>query len=432
LTVAAASILRDTPAVALQRGCSLRVYHNFTDLAELRSEWNGLLDVYPLATTFSTWEWLSSWWRSNKQGRQLLALALFDARGSLSGLALFSLTSERFRGSLPLRVFRLLGDGTFDSDNLDMPVAPGMETTFADAILNYLQSHRAAWDACELNTFPLNSPMADSLSQSLKSRGWPRHEASTGSSAIQLPRSWNEYLQLLSSEDRKNLARYTRRLQSHYDTRIYRCSDARELPALLGALFGLHQARWQSDGEPGSFSSQARRDFYSDLSAQLLARNWLEMWVLELDRQIAAVQFAFRYGDRVFQLQEGYDHTRSADRPGYILRGEVLKTLISEGVRIYDFLGGEDAYKSRWGALPGHYRAIEFAMPLTRGAVALWAARRAGSGKEWLRRRLPQPAWTMLQRAKSLVRGESRGSLPDKRELHTNGQSLHVKSSKSC
>jgi CelD/BcsL family acetyltransferase involved in cellulose biosynthesis len=188
--------------------------------------------------------------------------------------------------------------------------------------------------------------------------------------------------------------------------------EREQIPNCLDTLFRLHQGRWQSVGQPGSFSSTERRSFYAHLSDYFLARGWLQLWALEVSGEIAAVQFAFRYKDRVFQLQEGYDHHRSSDRLGYVLRGEVLKTLIAEGVRVYDFLGGKDSYKTRWGAKLGYYRTLRFALPLTRGGLALQLATHAIAGKNWLRRNLPQPAWRFLKKVNIALNGRVSSPTP--------------------
>ncbi len=381
---------------------SLRIFENLDELATLRPAWDELLLQYAPATTFSTWEWLSCWWACFGQHRDLLTLALFDS-GSLVGLAPLSISKERV-GMLSLRVLRLMGDGSSDSDNLDLPVRPGFERAFAEAILRYLRQERLQWDVGLFDTLPPDSAVAGCLTELLRSSPWILFEYSSKSSAVPLPEDWDSYTQMLSSEDRSNLTRYRRRLQRRCATRIYRCTAADELPACLEALFRLHQGRWQNAGQPGSFASPERREFYAQLSRRLLARDWLELWVLELDGEIAAVQFAFRYRDRVFQLQEGYDHKRTSDRPGYVLRGEVLKHLISEKVRSYDFLGGDDPYKARWGACEGRYRQLHFALKIGAGGLSLQSLDKASKGKNWLRRRLPSSVWKALHSANVAIR----------------------------
>jgi len=273
---------------ATKNGCQLRVYQDLRELEVLRPAWDELLGEYPLATTFSTWEWLSCWWRAYGATRRLLVLGVFDQNQRLIGLAPFSIADELL-GGVRLRVLRMMGDGSNDSDNLDLPVVPGFEDVFASSIIDYLGQHRSQWDICQLNTLSIDSTIGAHLARLAKSRGWTLFQGTTGSSAVHLPASWDEYLAMLSSEDRKNLPRYTRRLQNRHAPRIYRC-DAEALPRCLEALFQLHQARWESAGEPGSFSSLQRRNFYWELSCSLLERGWLEIWALELDGEILAVQ----------------------------------------------------------------------------------------------------------------------------------------------
>lgn len=308
---------------------SLRVYQSLQDLEELEPQWNELVADYPPASIFCTWEWLSSWWRSFGEGRQLLVLALFDPASRLIGLAPLSVCDEPILGFVSGRLLRLMGDGSGDSDNLDLPVRRGFEEIFADRILQYLRAHPDQWDVSKLNTMPIDSPIARQLANSLGRPRWTGFEYLRNCSAVQLPPTWERYVQQLSSEDQHNLVRYRRRLEKRYSVRIYRCTREDELPVCLEALFRLHQSRWQRVGQAGTFGSGERRQLYADLSRRLLARNRLQLWAAELNGKIAAVQFAMRFADKVYQLQEGYDSEHSSDRVGFILRGAALKQLIS-------------------------------------------------------------------------------------------------------
>src|SRR5262249_36639108 len=152
---------------------------------------------------------------------------------------------------------------------------------------------RSKFDVCEWNTLPAGSPVGTRLSQLAQPMGWLFTETAAVSSAIPLPQSWETYLENLPSEDRKNIPRYTRRLENRYQVRIHRCEDADRLPLYLDSLFRLHQERWQSAGQAGTFGVTERRSFYHELSHQLLACGSLQLWALELDGQMTAVQFAF-------------------------------------------------------------------------------------------------------------------------------------------
>ena len=407
--------LDTSPSLTSSRNLRLEVFRHLDELSPLRPAWDELLAHYPPATTFSSWEWLSCWWQSFGARRKLLVLALFNGI-SLVGLAPLSISQERI-GWFTLRVLRLMGDGSADSDNLDFPVRPEFAKVFADAILRYLAEQRPRWDICLLNTVPSNSLVAQHLKKTLGSPPWMHFEYLSPASQISLPESWEQYTETLSSEDRKNLIRYSRRLEARHSTRIYRCDDACQLRVVLEALFRLHQARWQSASQPGAFSSPERCAFYERLAHCLLQRKCLELWVLELGGEIAAVQFAFRYGDKVFQLQEGYDHRRSSDRPGFVLRGQVLEQLIAERIQRYDFLGGEDPYKRRWGAHDGHYRQLHFALKFGSGALCLQMVDKAARSKGWLREKLPGSVWNVLHNVNLAARGRLSAALENDQVL---------------
>jgi CelD/BcsL family acetyltransferase involved in cellulose biosynthesis len=375
----------------------VRTYRNLEALQAIRGDWEDLLASYPLATTFSTPEWLMSWWRSFGKDQELLALG-FLADSRLVALALLSIEQFRFAKTFSLRRLQLMGDGSKDSDNLDLPVRPGFEDKFAESLLGFLKNEGHAWDFAEFNTLPEHSPGARALRQSLGRTNWLAREKQRPASAVPLPAAWEDYLGSLASEDQKNLARYTRRLEKRYAVQIYRCSAESQLPKSLEALFEHHQARWEAAGEPGSFGSRERIEFYYELSRSLLPQQRLDLWVLELDGIVVAAQFGFRYGRQVFQLQEGNAPKHSSDRVGFVLRGHVMKQLIADGMQTYDFLGGELGYKARWGAQARSYTDIHFARPRSLGAAYLKAVHSAAQGKAWLRKTLPQPAWDVLHK----------------------------------
>jgi len=84
-----------------------------------------------------------------------------------------------------------------------------------------------------------------------------------------------------------------------------------------------------------------------------------------------------------------------------VLRAHVLRVLIGQGVRQYDFLGGEDPSKDRWGAQVGSYADIHFARPLTQGALYLRMDQAVRDLKNWLRTNLPAALLRALRKSKA-------------------------------
>lgn len=393
-----------------------RVYRNLDDLEGLRPAWEELLEEFPGATTFSTWEWLAPWRRAFGSGRELLVLGFFDESETLVGLAPLQISRRRVAPLLELRVLGLWGDGSGDSDNLDFPVRTGWEAAVTAALLDFLTKETREWDFCEFNTMPPDSAVANCLTKLVGDCGWTAYQDQRASSAISLPETWGAYLRQLSSKERGKIAYYQNRVQRKYGVRFYRCESESEIPRCLEALFTLHGKRWQLLEQPGSFESTARRQFYSELAGLLATRDRLEFWLLELDGHVVAAQFGFRHGCTAFQLQEGFDPAYFADSVGYVLRAHVIEQLIARGVRRYDFLAGEASSKSRWATQASHYLNMQFASPFSRGSAYLLLINGASQSKEWLRGHLPRNAWQVLHRLNP--KSAQHGRDADKASMH--------------
>ena len=385
---------------------NVRVLTTLESLEMLRPAWEELLFQYPQSSIFSTLEWLAPWWRSFGEDQQLHVLAFEDMSSRLVGLAPLSISTHATLGK-KWKILRLMGDGSGDSDNLDVPVVPEYADDVVVKLLRYLNNYFRLWDFCEFNTLPADSRIANRLISSLEEEGWPHFTYKKPSCCVVLPGDWETYLRELSSKVRKNYEYYRRRLDKLPSTRIYRCSKDVDLLACLEALFELHQTRWQSAGQPGSFSLASRRRFYQDLSAVLLERNQLEFWLLEIGGKTVAADYGLRYRDTVYALQSGFDLAYGLESPGFYLKAKMLKALIESGVRRYDFLAGFTESKARWNAQPSHYWRIQFALPVSSGAVFLRIRRDSSNIKAWLRGHLPESAWKLLHGLKARIRDNS-------------------------
>ena len=372
---------------AVETALQVQLCDSWAELEAHGGKWERLLARSPSASIFVTPEWLGSWWTAFAPERRLLALLFLDSAGELVGLA--PLYQDIIDGPLGLRLkrLRLVGDGSNGSDNLDFVLRPGYERSCISAFFSWL-GRQSDWEVCELNTLPSDSAAATWILRGLKERGW-RHAIHTRPRlVVLLPPRWEAYLARLSRNERWRIVSYSRRLEAKYRVRVRRCSDEADLAHDLDALFQLHQKRWERRDQRGSFTSQARRTFYCDVARRFLARHWLEFWLLELEGKPLAAQFGFRYHQTLYSLQEGFDPDYSKDRIGSVLRAHVLRQVIPEGVRRYDFLAGHGNGKERWSPQSWHYLDIHFAKPASRGGLYLDLRRTGQAAKEWVRAHL--------------------------------------------
>ena len=168
------------------RECVSLQVKKFTSWQEweaLSPDWERILRDDAGLTIFSTPAWLGAWWHAFGEARQLVAFSFSNARGEVIGLAPLCIEASKNRGLSGVRRLRLVGDGTEDSDNLDLIFRPGHEVACSEALLARLASERG-WDVCELNTLNADSHIARAMLACLRERKWPIMLAKRPSSAV--------------------------------------------------------------------------------------------------------------------------------------------------------------------------------------------------------------------------------------------------------
>jgi CelD/BcsL family acetyltransferase involved in cellulose biosynthesis len=320
---------------------------SWSEAQTLAGEWNLFAP-----TVFTTFDWQASWYEAYG-GPEPIVIACADG-SSLLGLAVLQRQGRRLR---------FLGDGTYDSVNLDFiykanSVIPELVRA-AKGLLGPL-------GVLDLRTIPSSSPSCSALAD-----GWLSYRYETPHLVIPLQSSWDAYLKTLSSKMRSSLTRKVKKADRR--CRVIVCQTEEQLPAFLNKLYTLHGERWHSRGEEGAFSLRRRNIFFELVAKRFLRQGWLRFWMLELEGKEAAIEFGFTFRGVHSVLQCGFDPQLAADSPGIVLRAILLKTLIQEGVRYYDFLGGNEAYKYKWGASDMRFVNITATRLVSLGSLWLMA-----------------------------------------------------------
>jgi CelD/BcsL family acetyltransferase involved in cellulose biosynthesis len=392
-------IAAELDSVPVTAALSVKMCNSWDELEHYRGSWDRLLEENSTSSIFQTPEWLKAWWSAfgNNDDKKLIGLVFADSTGKTVGIAPLYAEQKSFVG-FPLRILRLVGAGSGDSDALDFITAPGFERYCAQAFTEWL-ARDAKWSICSLETLPEHSLVGKYLLQHAQQSGWQSDSTLTPNFVIDLPPTWKEYLNTLESAFRPLLTRYPKRLHSRFKVSIVRCERAEDIQDQLQTLFDLHQMRWTGRGEPGAFASAERRDFYLQMATAFLQRGWLEFWLLSLDGETVGAQFCFRYNNTVSLLQEGFHPKYAAEKIGYALRAHALEETIRAGAQRYDFLGGADSYKAKFGARQANYLNLSFAGPSGLGRAYLILQEQKRQFKIWLKSKLPAKKLAEIRKA---------------------------------
>lgn len=303
-------------------------------LQALAPEWEALWSLVPDRTPFQHPAWLIPWWRTF--GRGELRVVIVRAHARAIGLVPFYLSQHA--------ELRLLGAGL--SDYLDALAAPGAERIVAAAISRELQDSSADWTFCGLDNIRDGSLL-------LQIDPPPRmHETMTSAApcpVLTLPSNAAALPQCMS---RKLVCqiRYSRRRAARLGSLEIvpmRGDDVREA---LNMLFTLHGRRWAARGQPGVLSDDKVRAFHCDAAPRLHGAGLLRLFSVRVGTRIAAVHYGLHACDCAFFYLGGFDPEVAALSVGSLAIAGAIETAIAEGATIFDFLGGQEAYKYRWGA----------------------------------------------------------------------------------
>ncbi|MEJ1159868.1 GNAT family N-acetyltransferase [Prosthecomicrobium sp. N25] len=307
-------------------------------LESLAPEWSTLWAAIPAASPFQRPEWALAWWRHFRPGR-LRAIAVRED-GRLVGLApLWHESGELGERLLPVGI----GVG----DILDILAEPQRRSPVLAAIADAI-GRMPGWSAFDAPDCRPGSSLA-------------ALPAPVGSVPARAPGETTPALDLTGPADpdglplripapwRRNLRR-ARRLAGEAGTMRIERREA-DPAGFLGVLEALHGSRWRERGEAGVLADPRVIAFQREALAGLAAAGLARLAVLAIDGRPAGAYYGLRTVGRAYAYIGGFDPAFAAVSPGTILLGDAIAAARAEGLEVFDFLRGAEAYKYRWGAV---------------------------------------------------------------------------------
>jgi CelD/BcsL family acetyltransferase involved in cellulose biosynthesis len=367
-------------------------------------DWDDAVAAMETPSVFLTRAWVQAWWRQIGLGRRRAALVRV-ADGVDRTLGLVPFTVERRGPAGRVRRLGLLGDALVGSEYLGPVARAGSEEVVVDAALRGLEEAGLGWDVVQLVGARPADPAATALHGAIIGGGGRADTREEPCAAVPLPADADRWLAGLGGSFRRRLRQRRRRLEHDHEVRYRLAASDAEIDRTLDRLFAMHQARWAARGRPGTFADPRVRAFYRDLAPAFLAAGRLRLWVLDVDGVSRAVQFGFAHHGVLHSLQEAYDSEWAepgVSGLGVVLRFHAIEAAIAEGLRSYDFLGGDEDFKRRWGTSTGTVRETRVARPGLTGQAAWLTTFGRTDLRDSIAGRLPAP---VKQRLRGLVTG---------------------------
>jgi CelD/BcsL family acetyltransferase involved in cellulose biosynthesis len=312
---------------------------------------------------FLTVAWLDAWWDAFGTGERVTALVR-DAAGELVGGA-----------ALLRRRGRLEAAANVHSGDWDVVAAGG-------------DAHARVWRAIAASAGATlrveglvgEAPGTGDARRALRNAGYRLTERSRAPSPrMTLPGDANALLASVSRNLRSQVGRRRRALEREGELRLRTVTEGAEVAPALEAVLGLEASGWKGRAGSAILSDPATERLYRSFATAAARSGILRIYLLEAGGAVIAGDIGCSHRGVGYLLKTAFDEQRSRSSPGMVLRAEVLRACIEEGLREYDFLGGAETYKMQWG-------------PVARPRVEIRAFRGPRALPEWAWWRLARPS----------------------------------------
>jgi CelD/BcsL family acetyltransferase involved in cellulose biosynthesis len=316
-----------------------------TRLFALEAAWRALHNEIG-GSIFETPEWQLAWWAVYRDRFRLRVFAAWDG--------------ERLAGLLPcylgtsfgITYLRLLGEYATYGEYLPLARAEtGAEFAQLAARWGAEELRSGRIDLFDFHHFPAGSPLVEAFTAELGERGCRVNTKARSVPRImmELPASWEEYVDALAFHERRWTRMYLRALERKDPPFTI---AAEKTPEALDELVRLHGQLWRSRGSEGFFAERPRfEQFHRLLFSRLAGQGVARVYTLRNGTErVAAVLAYFIHGQCCVYLSGRIpDHPLNKYSPGKALISAVIRDAIREQKTICDLQEGTLEYKFRLG-----------------------------------------------------------------------------------
>ena len=331
-------------------------------LAQDRESWLGMASATGGGFSHLLYDWHAAWAKV-ADSASLTAAQVVRVEDGTSGLVGVLPVSISRRASGPLSVHQLEWplEDLACPDHLDVPI---LSAAAAKAVVRALLGLR--WDALRLESLAQDLPGARHLASALAEAEcrveWQEGEVCP---YIDLPKTWELYLASLSPTRRQTIRRKERALfRDHAVTVVDYAAD--RLEDGWSHLLRLHQLYRPHDSAFGPNEAKLQKVFAAALASQ--GRVWLT--TLNVDGAPVAAWYGFAAGKTMCFYQSGRDPDWEHASVGQVLMGIMIRRAIEQGYHAFDFLRGDEPYKTTWTTTKRHDQVLVAYRRTLRGAIA--------------------------------------------------------------
>jgi hypothetical protein len=240
-----------------------------------------------------------------------------------------------------------LGEVYGAPDYLDILSLPGTERRCATAFLDHLaESH--SFDLLELDAMPAESYTLRLLALRFGNNAKFRYKLIPQYICPQVTLDGDFDAILERSQRSSYFKRCLRRLKKIESFEFRVATDAALIPAAFDRFVKLHDGRWVGRGGSGATRSPEVKGFIADVAYEMARAGRARFEEIWLEGECRASLLGFESGDRFYFYLSGFDESWSKYSLGFTLLWLSIREAVGRGLKVYDFLRGDESYKFMW------------------------------------------------------------------------------------
>jgi CelD/BcsL family acetyltransferase involved in cellulose biosynthesis len=310
-------------------------YHCYeTSLDELKNLHADTKQGLNWSSPFILPEWMQVWWQVFGVGTKSF-IRVVKQSDKVIGVAPLMLKDE---------VAYFLGDIDV-CDYQDFIVESGLEKDFLNILLDDLK--KTGVKELDLKHVRHDSSAIKNLVPLAEERKYKiSKEQENVSFEMDLPSSFEVYLESLSTKQRHEVRRKVRRLNEEGNITYRFIDKADELTRALETFFKMFT---ESRQDKAAFLTGQMQSYFKLLVEKLSEINLLKLGILELDSKPIAEIICFDYNECIYLYNSGYDPQYVSLSAGLLSKVYAIKDSIEKGKKRFDFLKGAEPYKGHLG-----------------------------------------------------------------------------------
>lgn len=316
------------------------------EFKESKEVWNKLTLSMSIPRIFCTWEWVYTWWEHFGEKYEPLILFIYNDTEPVGILPLSYYKTGIINRYLTNRILTYCGSNELYPDHLDIICAKEDAGQCVSAVFNFLASEYTDWAVINISLLSEENNLK--LYADTNSNVTTLIKASTSAPFIALNGTFEDYTGTFGNKKRYDLRKKQKVLCEGQKVEYISC-DPLHITEGMKTLFYLHELRAKSKKIESTFKGEVLFHFHKVLAERINKNGWLWLRFLRnTDGEIISAFYGFAINGHLLYYQLGIHPEWEPYSPGTVLFYEVIKEAFSKNYKEFDFLRGNEKYKSRW------------------------------------------------------------------------------------